>query len=265
MNYDALVPVMRKLAIEAGAKIMEIYNADDFDVKVKSDDSPVTEADEKADALISAGLTAAFPEMMLVTEEQAASHAAKGDTFLIVDPLHGTKEFINRRGDFTVNIAYVVDGAPIRGVVYAPAKGRMFYTLADGSTVEEEGPFDKTTIGTANPIRVSTPDNGALMVVASKSHRDQATDDYIGKYSVKDMKSAGSSLKFCLVATGEADIYPRVGRTMEWDTAAGHAVLKGAGGDVIRFDDHTPLTYGKPIYENPFFIAYAPGVDLKKP
>ncbi len=101
------------------------------------------------------------------------------------------------------------------------------------------------------------------MVVASKSHRDQATDDYINKYAVKDSKSAGSSLKFCLVATGEADIYPRVGRTMEWDTAAGHAVLNGAGGAVVRFDDHSPLTYGKPIYENPFFIAYAKGVDLK--
>jgi 3'(2'), 5'-bisphosphate nucleotidase len=99
--------------------------------------------------------------------------------------------------------------------------------------------------------------------VASKSHRDQATDDYIAKYDVKDLVSAGSSLKFCLVAAGEADIYPRLGRTMEWDTAAGHAVLSGAGGKVVRFDDHTPLTYGKPIYENPFFIATAPGVTLK--
>ena len=106
-------------------------------------------------------------------------------------------------------------------------------------------------------------DNAALNVVASKSHRDQATDDYIGKYSVADTKSAGSSLKFCLVATGEADLYPRVGRTMEWDTAAGHAVLAGAGGRVVRFDDQSPLTYGKDGYANPFFIAYAPSVDLK--
>jgi 3'(2'), 5'-bisphosphate nucleotidase len=111
---------------------------------------------------------------------------------------------------------------------------------------------------------VSEPDNDALMVVASKSHRDQATDDYIGKYAVKDMRSAGSSLKFCLVATGEADLYPRLGRTMEWDTAAGHAVLAGAGGRVVRFDDHTPLAYGKAGFANPFFIAYAPGVTLKE-
>ena len=263
MNYDALVPVMRKLAIEAGAKIMEIYNADDFDVKVKSDDSPVTEADEKADALISAGLTEAFPDLMLVTEEQSASHAAKGDTFLIVDPLDGTKEFINRRGDFTVNIALVEGGIPTRGVVYAPAKNRMFFTQAGGQSVEETGAFDPDTIGETKDINVSDPDNGGLMVVASKSHRDQATDDYIGKYEVKDMTSAGSSLKFCLIATGEADLYPRLGRTMEWDTAAGHAVLNGAGGQVVRFDDLNPLVYGKDGFANPFFIAYAPGVDLK--
>ncbi|WP_375542846.1 3'(2'),5'-bisphosphate nucleotidase CysQ [Aliiroseovarius crassostreae] len=254
---------MRRLALEAGDVIMEIYNSDDFEVKSKSDDSPVTAADEAADALISKGLRAAFPDVLLVTEEQADSHGQQADEFLIVDPLDGTKEFIHRRGDFTVNIAYVKDGTPIRGVVYAPARDRMFFTRADGQSVEELGPFRKEHQGDVKEIHVSTPDNDALMVVASKSHRDQATDDYINKYNVKDSKSAGSSLKFCLVATGEADLYPRVGRTMEWDTAAGHAVLNGAGGAVVRFDDHSPLTYGKPIYENPFFIAYANGVDLK--
>ena len=264
MDHAQLIPVIRRLALEAGDRIMEIYESDDFEVKVKSDASPVTEADEAADAIISAGLRAAFPDVALVTEEQSASHTQTAQTFLIVDPLDGTKEFIHRRGDFTVNIAFVQDGTPIRGVVYAPAKGRMFFTLADGTAVEEAGPFDKDTIGAVNPIRVSHPDNAALMVVASKSHRDQATDDYIGKYAVKDMKSAGSSLKFCLIATGEADIYPRVGRTMEWDTAAGQAVLHGAGGRVVRFDDHTPLTYGKDDFANPFFIAYSPDVALKE-
>ncbi|MRU15620.1 3'(2'),5'-bisphosphate nucleotidase CysQ [Roseovarius sp. A21] len=263
MDYEKLVNVMRRLALEAGDKIMEIYNADDFDVKVKSDDSPVTEADEAADALISAGLREAFPDVLLITEEQASSHSKTGDTFLIVDPLDGTKEFINRRGDFTVNIAFVENGVPTRGVVYAPARDRMFLTLADGSAAEEVAPFVAGTMGVVRPIEVSNADNGALMVVASKSHRDQATDDYINKYAVKDMKSAGSSLKFCLIATGEADVYPRVGRTMEWDTAAGHAVLHGAGGKVVRFEDHTPLTYGKDGYANPFFIAYSPTVELK--
>ncbi|ETX28510.1 3'(2'),5'-bisphosphate nucleotidase CysQ [Roseivivax isoporae] len=264
MNYSELSTVMRRLALEAGEKIMQIYNSDDFEVKTKSDASPVTEADEAADALISAGLRAAFPDTALVTEEQAASHDQDVATFLIVDPLDGTKEFVNRRGDFTVNIAYVEDGVPVRGVVYAPAKERLFYTDSVGGSVEETGPFDPDTPGETKPLRVGKPDNSALMVVASKSHRDAATDDYIGKYAVHDMTSAGSSLKFCLVATGEADLYPRLGRTMEWDTAAGHAVLAGAGGRVVRFDDHTPLDYGKAGFANPFFIAYAPGVDLKE-
>jgi 3'(2'), 5'-bisphosphate nucleotidase len=264
MDFVKLAQVMRDLALQAGEVIMDIYAAPDFEVRAKGDASPVTEADEKADALISAGLRAAFPDVALVTEEQADSHGQDVATFLIVDPLDGTKEFIQRRGDFTVNIAYVHDGAPVRGVVYAPAKGRLFYTDAGGNAVEETGPFVVGTPGAVTPMRVSRPDNAALMVVASKSHRDQATDDYINKYAVKDMKSAGSSLKFCLVATGEADLYPRVGRTMEWDTAAGHAVLAGAGGDVVRFDDHQPLRYGKAGFANPFFIAYAPGVDLKR-
>ncbi|MES2665680.1 MAG: 3'(2'),5'-bisphosphate nucleotidase CysQ [Pseudomonadota bacterium] len=263
MDFDQLIPVIRRLALQAGDRIMEVYNGPDFEVKSKSDASPVTEADEAADAIISAGLRAAFPDVVLITEEQADSHALTASSFLIVDPLDGTKEFVQRRGDFTVNIAYVENGIPVRGVVYAPAQGRLFYTLADGTTVEETGALDKATPGAQARIGVSSPDNTALMVVASKSHRDAATDAYIGKYAVKDMKSAGSSLKFCLVATGEADIYPRLGRTMEWDTAAGDAVLRGAGGHVVRFDDHTPLAYGKPGWDNPFFIAYAPGVTLK--
>ena len=264
MDFARLVPVIRRLALEAGDRIMEIYNAPDFEVRAKGDSSPVTAADEAADAHIAAGLRAEFPDVTLITEEQAASHALSAQTFLIVDPLDGTKEFIQRRGDFTVNIAYVENGVPLRGVVYAPAQGRLFYTQADGSAVEETGALDKQYPGTLRRIGVSIPDNDALLVVASKSHRDAATDEYINKYRVKDMRSAGSSLKFCLVATGEADLYPRLGRTMEWDTAAGDAVLRGAGGQVVRFDDHTPLAYGKAGWDNPFFIAYAPGVDLKK-
>jgi len=263
MNLAALVPVMRRLALEAGDLILQVYNSPDFAVRAKSDASPVTEADEAADALISAGLRAAFPEVTLITEEQADSHALSASSFLIVDPLDGTKEFVQRRGDFTVNISYVQDGVPVAGIVYAPAQGRLFYTLADGTSVEETGAFAKDTAGALRKLSVAKPDNTALMVVASKSHRDQATDDYIARYSVRDMTSAGSSLKFCLVASGEADLYPRLGRTMEWDTAAGDAVLRGAGGQVVRFDDHRPLVYGKPGWDNPFFIAHAPGVVLK--
>lgn len=263
MDFATLMPVIRRLALEAGDAIMRVYDGPDFDVRAKGDSSPVTAADEAADALISAGLRAAFPDVVLITEEQAESHALQAATFLIVDPLDGTKEFVKRGGDFTVNIAYVQNGVPLRGVVYAPALGRLFYTQADGQAVEETGAFAKDAPGPVAPISVRVPDNAALMVVASKSHRDQALEDYIGKYAVSDSTSAGSSLKFCLVATGEADLYPRLGRTMEWDTAAGDAVLRGAGGHVVRFDDQTPLAYGKAGWDNPFFIAYAPGVDLK--
>ena len=263
MDMAEVTKVIRKLALEAGAVIMEVYGQDDFNVELKEDDSPVTIADERADKLIFAGLRAAFPDVAIVTEEQSDSHSVKAERFFIVDPLDGTKEFVKRRGDFTVNIALIENGVPVRGVVYAPAKNRLFFTDASGVSVEETGLFDLDTPGATSPMKVTQPDNAALIVVASKSHRDAATDAYINKYAVKDSAAAGSSLKFCLVAAGEADLYPRLGRTMEWDTAAGHAVLAGAGGKVVRFDDHTPLTYGKPIYENPFFIAYAPGVDLK--
>lgn len=262
MDHGRLIAVMRRAALDAGDSIMDVYSAPDFEVRAKSDSSPVTEADEKADALISAALAGAFPDLPLVTEEQAATHRQAVSTFLIVDPLDGTKEFVRRGGDFTVNIAYVEDGVPLRGVVYAPAIGRLFYTLPDGRSVEERGPFGRDAPGATVPLGVSIPDNRALVVVASKSHRDRATDDYIARYSVRDFTSAGSSLKFCLVASGEADLYPRLGPTMEWDTAAGDAVLRGAGGHVIRFDDHAPLAYGKPGFANPFFIAHAPGVLL---
>jgi 3'(2'), 5'-bisphosphate nucleotidase len=264
VDFERLTMVMRYLALVAGDRIMEFYNAPDFEVRAKTDASPVTEADEAADTLIAEGLAEAFPGVTIITEEQAQSHAQEARSFLIVDPLDGTKEFVQRRGDFTVNIAYVEDGVPLRGVVYAPAVGRLFYTLADGRAVEEKGAFDKQHPGQQVPLSVSIPDNRALMVVASKSHRDQATDDYIAQYAVRDLTSAGSSLKFCLVASGEADLYPRLGRTMEWDTAAGDAVLRGAGGEMVRFDDHGPFIYGKPGYANPFFIAYAPGVLLVK-
>ena len=265
MDHARLAATMRRLALEAGAAILEIYGQDDFAVEAKADQSPVTAADTAADAIIAEGLADAFPDVMLVTEEQAASHRQTGRTFLIVDPLDGTKEFVHRRGDFTVNIAYVEDGRPVRGIVYAPAKGRMFLTLADGTAVEEIGPFDPAAMGDTRPLRVAQSDNAALMVVASKSHRDAATDAYIARYKVRDMTSAGSSLKFCLVAAGEADLYPRLGRTMEWDTAAGHAVLVAAGGRVLDFHTLAPLTYGKPGFENPFFIAATPDVELIAP
>lgn len=265
LNFDNVEVFFRTLALQAGAKILAIYEQPDFSVRLKADASPLTEADEAADAIISAGLRAAFPDTPVVTEEQSASHALYADRFFIVDPLDGTKEFVKRRGDFTVNIALVEGGIPVRGIVYAPAKGRMFYTSADGSAVEEQGPFSLERTGQRRTLHMRAPDQSALVVVASKSHRDQATDDYISQYAVADLRSAGSSLKFCLLAAGEADFYPRLGRTMEWDTAAGHAVLQAAGGEVLDFNTHAPLRYGKAGYENPFFIARHVDVALVAP
>lgn len=251
MRDAAMADTLTRLAREAGAAIMAVYDSPDFGVRAKADDSPVTEADLAADRVIVAGLEAAYPQIPVVTEERADSHdLGAGRTHFLVDPLDGTKEFVNRRGDFTVNIALVENGRPVAGVVYAPALGRLFRTEAGGGAAEV------LADGTARPLRVAEPDNGALRVVASKSHRDAATDDYIARYAVADFKSAGSSLKFCLVASGEADFYPRLGRTMEWDTAAADAVLRAAGGHVVRLDDGTALTYGKPDRGNPFFLAF---------
>jgi len=257
LDHERLFSVFRELALQAGAATLVVQARPDFDARLKADDSPVTEADLAADAIIREGLSAAFPDLLVVTEESTASHAHAADRFVLVDPLDGTKEFLRRQGDFTVNIALIEHGVPVRGVVYAPARKRLFQTDAAGASHEED-----LATGTRRPLRVRVPDNDALVVVASKSHRDAATDAWIARYRVADSQSAGSSLKFCLVAAGEADLYPRLGRTMEWDTAAGQAVLQGAGGHVVRLDDGQPLTYGKPGWENPHFLAHAPGVDL---
>ncbi|MHA1107879.1 MAG: 3'(2'),5'-bisphosphate nucleotidase CysQ [Alphaproteobacteria bacterium] len=262
MPDNHLADVLTNLALTAGARIMEIYVAGELEVTSKRDNSPVTAADLAADRVIAEGLAKEFPDIPAVTEEAAESHAQTGHPrFFLVDPLDGTKEFVQRRGEFTVNIALIENGAPVAGVVYAPARGRLFVTR-DGGAVEHAVTGHVLVRTPANPLRVSTPDNAALRVVASKSHRDQATDDYIARFNVAALLCAGSSLKFCLVAAGEADFYPRLGRTMEWDTAAGHAVLAAAGGEVLRFDDHQPLAYGKPGWDNPHFLALVPGVGL---
>jgi 3'(2'), 5'-bisphosphate nucleotidase len=262
MRDETMAATLRRLAIVAGAAILEVYRKDDMGVAAKADASPVTEADLAADRVICAGLAAAYPGIPVVTEERADTHAGLSGPHFLVDPLDGTREFVERRGDFTVNIALIEDGAPVAGVVYAPAIGRLFRTASDGGAIEETGPLEAESEGPLRRLRTAAPDNAALRVVASKSHRDAATDAYIARYAVAAFKSAGSSLKFCLVAGGEADLYPRLGRTMEWDTAAGDAVLRAAGGSVVRADDSAPLLYGKADRANPHFIAFADGVRL---
>jgi len=262
VDYGKIGLAMRRLVLEAGAATLRYFGDGDLAVEAKADSSPVTAADHAADAIIVAGLEADFPDIPVVTEERVETHSGpEAERFFLVDPLDGTKEFVTGRGDFTINIALVEKGEPVMGAVYAPAKKRLFWTDGPESALQESGDLDPAEPGPVRSLKVRAADNAALAVVASKSHRDQATDDYIARYAVADFKSAGSSLKFCLIASGEADLYPRLGRTMEWDTAAAHAVLRAAGGRVERAEGG-PLRYGKPGFENPHFIAYSPDVRL---
>ncbi|KAI5914037.1 3'(2'),5'-bisphosphate nucleotidase CysQ [Thauera sp. 2A1] len=243
---ERLLPVARA----AGAAIMEIY-ATDFAVRGKDDASPVTEADERAEALILPELARLTPDIPVVSEEEASAGRipAVADRFWLVDPLDGTKEFISRNGEFTVNIALVEHGTPVLGVVFAPALDRLFAGAAGAGGFAE----DK---GVRRSIACRMPPMEGLTVVASRSHGDaDALAAFLAGRKVASQTNAGSSLKLCLVAAGEADVYPRLGRTMEWDIAAGDAVLRAAGGSVNTLDGKV-LTYGKPDFANPHFAAW---------
>lgn len=246
-----------RLALDAGRVIMDIFRRG-CAVEQKQDQSPVTEADRAAEALILEGLREAFPAIPCVAEEEAAAGimpARLEDAFFLVDPLDGTKEFISRRSDFTVNIAFVRDGQPVVGVVYAPCGGKLYAGRpgrAEAIEVDEAGePSARRRIAGREPVM-------PLAVVASRSHRTPETDDFIRGLAAAEIVSVGSSLKFCLLAAGEADIYPRFGPTMEWDTAAGDAVLRAAGGVTTTLEGQ-PLSYGKrgqaKPFTNPSFIA----------
>jgi len=241
-------------ALSAGAAIMNIYNAG-IDVREKQDSSPVTDADEAAEAIILETLRTFEPALPIVAEESMAAGDGPnsvGRAFWLVDPLDGTKEFINKRTDFTVNIGLVVDGVPVLGVVYAPARNLLFWGDAeDGAFVADVADGQQ---GEARPVTVRPEPADGLIAVASKSHRTPETDEFLSALPLKDSQSAGSSLKFCLVAEGEADIYPRFGPTMEWDTAAADAVLRAAGGAVLN-PDGSLFVYGKPDFRNGYFIA----------
>lgn len=257
-ELESLREPLRQLVLDAGHRILEIYD-EPLEVRQKDDSSPVTEADEEGERIILAGLAPLTPDIPVVAEESAAAGQipdVSGGTFWLVDPLDGTKEFISRNGEFTVNIALIHDGRPVLGVVYAPAVGRLFIGL-DGRAFAETKP-EGGDWGPAKPISVRQPPAEGLTVVASRSHRDAQTEAFIETIDVAEIKSAGSSLKLCLVAAGEADIYPRFGPTMEWDIAAGHAVLAAAGGTLLTSDGE-PFAYAKPEFRNPGFIAYGGG------
>jgi len=249
----------------AGMVVMRHYEAG-CDTRMKADRSPVTDADEEAEKVILAELALAFPGVPVVAEEEAAAGriAKIGSHFFLVDPVDGTKEFVKRRGEFTVNIGEVVDGEPVSGVVFAPAIGRLFagaigegaFEISGGGSVGEVGSgsvpmSDKYNV---RSIAARAPAPDGLVAVSSRSHPDAKTDELLKTLTIKGQTNAGSSLKFCLVAAGEADIYPRAGQTMEWDTAAGHAVLRAAGGSVTTWDG-APFVYGKSDFRNGPFIA----------
>ncbi|MEQ8558516.1 MAG: 3'(2'),5'-bisphosphate nucleotidase CysQ [Henriciella sp.] len=251
---------LARIALDAGKLIMEVYSTD-FDVERKDDSSPVTEADAKAELLILDGLKAADPELDVIAEESvSAGHIPEhGSRFALVDPLDGTKEFINRNGQFTVNIGIIEHGKPVMGVVYAPALNRLFVAEGpDKAWQAEVKPGEPVPASDARlPLHIRPCPEEGLTAIASKSHRSPETNAFLDKFKVGEIISAGSSLKFCLLGAGEADLYPRMGRTMEWDTAAGQAVAEAAGARVLT-EDGEPLRYGKRErgYDNPHFIVY---------
>ena len=250
-SKDLLAEVVA-LADRAGAVIMDHYRGE-VEVKTKADASPVTAADEAGEAVILEGLATLAPDIPVVAEEKVAAgdipEVADG-RFWLVDPLDGTKEFISKNGEFTVNIALIDGDGPVMGVVLAPAREKAWWGARG------HGAYMRSPEGQVSKITVrATPDEG-LTAVASRSHSDEATEKFLDEVGARERISAGSSLKFCLVAEGRADIYPRFGPTMEWDVAAGHAVLLAAGGHVTTLDGK-PFGYRKPDFRNTGFIARA--------
>jgi 3'(2'), 5'-bisphosphate nucleotidase len=249
-----------RLAQSAAREIMAVY-ASNFAVSAKADLSPVTEADALAEKVILKGLAEEWPDVPVLAEESAAAGQIPdvGQRFFLVDPLDGTKEFTSRNGEFTVNIALIENGAPTMGVVYAPATHLMFWGEKSIGAAWSKAEITAGLAGLKwKPACVRPKPANGMTVVASRSHMDAETQAYLDAVQVKSLTTAGSSLKFCLVAKGDADLYPRFGRTMEWDTGAGQAVLEAAGGKVLTTDGK-PLAYGKAHrgFDNPAFVASA--------
>jgi 3'(2'), 5'-bisphosphate nucleotidase len=254
-----LLELFEQAALAAGKAILEVHRAGP-EYRLKADCSPVTEADERAEAIILAALAKACPDIPVVAEEAAAAGRVPdiaGGTFILVDPLDGTKEFISGRNDFTVNIALIEAGSPVMGVVYAPALDVAYRGGRDGAIrLDVAGDL---TVTRRTPIQARPPAVPPV-AVASRTHSNPETDAYLKKSGAAEICCIGSSLKFCLLAEGKADLYPRFSRTMEWDTAAGDAILRAAGGITLELDG-TPLRYGKTgqptdaDFANPHFIA----------
>jgi 3'(2'), 5'-bisphosphate nucleotidase len=251
-ELDRLALAFADLASHAGRVIMDVYGTD-FEVRRKADLSPVSEADEAAEALIVPGVQRLLPGVPILAEEAVSRDGlvAIGSEFILIDPLDGTKEFVSRNGEFTVNVALVRDGVPVAGCVFAPALDRMYV----GGTTAATGVVPPgADVGPLAPMTTRRYPS-ELVAVASRSHADEQTAAFLADLGVVSTRSAGSSLKFCLVAEGSADVYPRFGPTMEWDTAAGDAVLRAAGGTVTN-PDGSSFSYAKPGARNGPFVAW---------
>lgn len=265
MRMNPLLETAIIAALHAGEEILKIYDdpCSDFEIEQKADHSPLTIADRKSNEVIMAYLNnTCFP---IISEENKAidySIRCQWETVWIVDPLDGTKEFIKRNGEFTVNIALVKNGVPELGVIYIPVKRTLYYGTMENGAYKAVNISSATSLQEiakqATTLPQSHPHQGCI-VVASRSHMNAETEDFIDrlqkKYSPVELTSIGSSIKICLVAEGSADVYPRFAPTMEWDTAAGHAIAKAAGKELYRQDEKTPLVYNKENLLNPWFIV----------
>jgi 3'(2'),5'-bisphosphate nucleotidase len=245
-SRDSFADIFAEIAIEAAVPVMAVYATAEIQVHQKPDHSPVSEADELAEAVILKRLATRLPGVPVLSEEATArgERGIMDSTFILVDPIDGTKEFLSRNGEFTINIGLVIDGVPCAGVVYAPALGKLWIggTGASLCMVAAGAPLPPASERRAIHVR-KAPSQG-LTALASRSHSDAATEAFLASLVIAERRAAGSSLKFCAVAEGSADVYPRFGPTMEWDTAAGDAILRAAGGTVQNADG-TLLRYGK--------------------
>lgn len=250
-----MIEEMIKLAKLAGNEILQVYEKEDFDKSIKEDNSPLTEADLASNKVICDGLKKLFPHIPILSEEikQESYDIRKNWTeFFLIDPLDGTKEFIKRNGEFTVNIAYIKDGVPTLGVVYAPVKEILYYNTDDKTAYREEG-SEKLQI----PHDKFKPEK--YTIVASRSHMSDETKEYFetlkSVHGDVEIVSMGSSFKLCLVAEGSANEYPRLAPTSEWDIGAAHAVVLAAGKDVVNFETRKRVNYNKENILNPFFLV----------
>ena len=250
-----LIDAVRDIAYAAGEEILDVYKDEaSFGVEAKADDSPLTLADQRANKVICDSLIALNADIPIISEENKAidfSERKDFEYFWMVDPLDGTKEFIKRNGEFTVNIALIHKNRSIAGVVYVPVTDEMYWAVkGEGAWKMAEGSKERLV---ANNYSM---DDEGLGVVCSRSHLNEETSAFLNGLKNPETVSKGSSLKFLIIAESNADVYPRLAPTMEWDTAAAHIILEEAGGQVVRADDHTPLIYNKENLTNPHFIAY---------